>query len=62
MMLGKYQYEVHRLLYKWLNRRSQRRSMTWRNYSERWTTWDMPVARVMETFTSRVLRQPTKPA
>lgn len=49
MMLGKYQYEVHRLLYKWLNRRSQRRSMTWRNYCERWKTWGMPMARVMES-------------
>jgi RNA-directed DNA polymerase len=49
MMLGKYQYEVHRLLYKWLNRRSQRRSMTWRTYSERWKTWAMPAPRVMES-------------
>lgn len=62
MMLGKYQYEVHQLLYKWLNRRSQKRSMTWRNYSERWKTWDMPIARVIETFESRVLQQPPKPA
>lgn len=61
MMLGKYQYEVHRLLYKWLNRRSQRRSMIWRSYSERWKTWNMPVARVMETFTSPILRQPPRP-
>jgi len=59
MMLGKYQYAVHRLLYKWLNRRSQRRSMTWRNYNERWKTWAMPVARVMETFP---LREAPKPA
>ena len=61
-MLGKYQYEVHRLLYKWLNRRSQRRSMKWRTYCERWKTWDMPKARVVETFRSQVLRQPPKPA
>ena len=62
MMLGKYQYEVHRLLYKWLNRRSQRRSMTWRNYSECWKTWGMPAARVVETFPSPILRQSPKPA
>ena len=49
MMLGKYQHEVHRLLYKWLNRRSQRRSMTWRKYCERWKTWAMPAPRVMES-------------
>jgi hypothetical protein len=37
-------YEVHQLLYNWLNFRSQRCSMTWRNYSERWKTWGMPAA------------------
>jgi hypothetical protein len=61
-MLGKYQYEVHQLLYKWLNRRSQRRSMTWRQYCERWKTWEMPAARVVETFPSQALRQPPEPA
>jgi len=61
-MTGKYQYEVHRLLYKWLNRRSQRRSMTWKTYCERWKTWAIPEARVVETFPSQVLRQPPKPA
>lgn len=62
MMLGKYQYEVHQLLYKWLNRRSQSRSMNWRTYCERWKTWDMPMARVVETIQSRTLCQPPKPA
>ena len=61
-MLGKYQYEEHQLLYKWLNRRSQRRSMTWRQYCERWKTWDIPAARVVETFPSPILRQSPKPA
>lgn len=62
MMLGKYQYEVHRLLYKWLNRRSQRRSMTWRTYCEQWKTWDMPEGRVVETLPGQTLCQPLKPA
>lgn len=62
MMLGKYQYEVHRLLYKWLNRRSQRRSMTWRTYCERWKAWDMPAARVVEIWQNPVLHPPPKPA
>jgi RNA-directed DNA polymerase len=61
-ILGKYRYEVRWLLFKWLNRRSQRRSMTWRNYSERWKTWAMPVARVVETFPGHRLIQPPKPA
>jgi len=33
MMTARYQREAMRLLYKWLNRRSQRRSMTWRQFS-----------------------------
>ncbi|MFA9210024.1 MAG: carbohydrate porin, partial [Yersinia sp. (in: enterobacteria)] len=49
--LGKYQYEVYLLLYKWLNRRSQRRSMTQKSYSERWKTWDIPTA-LIEYFNS----------
>jgi group II intron reverse transcriptase/maturase len=56
-MLGKYQYEVYRLLYKWLNRRSQRRSMTMKSYSERWKTWDLPTARVVEAYPRKTLRQ-----
>lgn len=32
-MLGNYQYEVNRLLYKWLNRRSQRKSFTWEKFN-----------------------------
>jgi hypothetical protein len=44
-----FQYEVRQLLYKWLNRRSQRRSMKWRTYGERWKTWAMPAPRVMES-------------
>ena len=58
----RYQYEMHRLLYKWLNRHSQRRSMTWRPYCERWKTWEMPAARVVETFPSQALHRPPKPA
>lgn len=32
-MLIRYQYEVNRLLYKWLNRRSQRKSFTWEKFN-----------------------------
>lgn len=61
-MLGKYQYEVYLLLFKWLNRRSQRRSMTQKSYAERWKTWDIPTARVVEEYPKKTLRQTPKPA
>ena len=48
-MTAKYQREVHRLLYKWLNRRSQRRSMTWTQFGRRVPGWDLPPPRVVET-------------
>lgn len=48
VMLGKYQWEVRRLLYKWLNRRSQRRSMTWAVFARRWKRWRLPEARIVE--------------
>lgn len=32
-MLSNYQYEVNRLLFKWLNRRSQRKSFTWEKFN-----------------------------
>ncbi len=54
-MLAKYQYEVYRLLYKWLNRRSQRRSMTKKSYSERWKTWGLPTARIVEEYPKKAL-------
>jgi RNA-directed DNA polymerase len=49
MMTAKYQREVNRLLYKWLNRRSQRRSMTWTQFGRRLPGWDLPPPRVVET-------------
>lgn len=48
VMLGKYQWEVWRLLYKWLNRRSQRRSMTKADMTLWWKRWRVPTARVVE--------------
>jgi len=45
-MLAKYDLETKRLLYKWLNRRSQRRSMTWTQFSRRWPNWGLPPPRV----------------
>lgn len=61
-MLGKYQYEVYQLLYKWLNRRSQRHSMTQKSDSERWKTWDLPKARIVEEIPKKSLTPSPRPA
>ncbi len=45
-MLAKYDLETKRLRYKWLNRRSQRRRMTWTQFSRRWLDWGLPPLRV----------------
>jgi len=47
-MLSKYDLEAKRLLFKWLNRRSQRRSMTWKQYIERLESWELPPPRIVE--------------
>lgn len=33
-MLGSFLHRVNHLLYKWLNRRSQKRSLTWQGYND----------------------------
>jgi RNA-directed DNA polymerase len=55
MMTGRYQREAMRLLYKWLNRRSQRRSMTWRQFTARQPGWKLPPPRVVETRSASAL-------
>ncbi|MEZ5325713.1 MAG: hypothetical protein R3F19_11700 [Verrucomicrobiales bacterium] len=41
--------EVMRLVFKWLNRRSQRRSFTWTKFSELWTkAWQIQAPRCVE--------------
>jgi hypothetical protein len=61
-MTAKYQREVNRLLYKWLNRRSQRRSMTWTQFGRRLPGWDLPPPRVVELPLTPVLRPTPRPA
>jgi len=46
--LGKYQNLVQKIVQKWLNRRSQRRSYTWKGFSEMWKSWGMPAPRIVE--------------
>jgi RNA-directed DNA polymerase len=41
-------YHAKRLVYKWLNRRSQRKSFTWTAFAEAWMRWKMPSPRVIE--------------
>ena len=47
-MVANYFFEVGLLVYKWLNRRSQRRSMTWTQFAARWKQWQMPSPRMVE--------------
>ena len=47
-MLARYYCAVQRMLYKWLNRRSQRRSMTWAQFQRRLPGWELPPPRVVE--------------
>ncbi|NLT71818.1 MAG: hypothetical protein GXX91_14165 [Verrucomicrobiaceae bacterium] len=60
MMTARYQREAMRLLYKWLNRRSQRRSMTWRQFTARQPGWKLPPPRVVETRSASALQAAVK--
>jgi RNA-directed DNA polymerase len=44
-----YQWQVQKLLHKWLNRRSQRRSFTWKQFSTWLMTW-YPKARIVHRW------------
>jgi group II intron reverse transcriptase/maturase len=41
-MLNKYYQQVIRIVYKWINRRSQRRSCNWQGYKEMLTYYNIP--------------------
>lgn len=50
-MTGNYLREVTKLVFKWLNRRSQRKSYTWTKFSKRWYgDWQIPRPRVVEKW------------
>ncbi|MEO7099296.1 MAG: hypothetical protein ABI162_08035 [Luteolibacter sp.] len=59
-MLSAYGFEVTRLLYKWLNRRSQRRSMTWTQFTARQPGWKLPPPRIVETRSASALQAAVK--
>ena len=53
-MTWRYHAAVMRLVFKWLNRRSQRRSFTWTKFSELWTNaWQIPAPRCVEQGEAR---------
>ncbi|HTF24429.1 MAG TPA: group II intron reverse transcriptase/maturase [Candidatus Limnocylindria bacterium] len=47
--LSRYAYETSRILYRWLNRRSQRRSCTWQAFNRLLKRFKVPPPRVVET-------------
>ncbi len=46
--LWDYAWNAKRLVLKWLNRRSQRRSYTWTTFEEAWQRWKIPSPKVIE--------------
>jgi len=46
--LWKFAWFAQQLVYKWLNRRSQRRSFTWASFAKAWERWEIPSPRVVE--------------
>ena len=48
-------YEAtRRSLYKWLNRRSQRKSISWRGFNRLWNRYHMPSPRIVEQSNQRM--------
>jgi len=45
---GRFAWFAQRLVYKWLNRRSQRRSYNMTAFMEAWERWEIPMPRVVE--------------
>ena len=41
-------WHAKRLVFKWLNRRSQRKSFTWATFAPAWERWQIPMPRVIE--------------
>jgi group II intron reverse transcriptase/maturase len=43
-----YWHHAQKVVYKWLNRRSQRRSYNWTSFADMWQTMGIPVPRIVE--------------
>jgi len=46
--LQRYWKEVQKILWKWLNRRSQRKSYKLKGFDMMWKNWGMPGPRIVE--------------
>lgn len=46
--LWDYAWNAKRLVHKWLNRRSQRRSYNWTKFHEAWERWEIPSPQIYE--------------
>ena len=46
--ITRYYHEVQKLVYKWLNRRSQRKSFTGSAFGAAWERWAMPAPKIRE--------------
>ncbi len=57
--LTRYAHEVKGLVFKWLNRRSQRKSYTWPAFTAAWASWKLPPPVITETPPPRSARQRT---
>jgi group II intron reverse transcriptase/maturase len=55
--LSQFHEATCRVVFKWLNRRSQRRSMTWPEFDRLLTRFDVPPPRIVETNQGRWPRQ-----
>ncbi len=54
---GTYAYHVRGLIFKWLNRRSQRKSFNWTEYNAAWERWKLPAPQVNEKPSPKFARQ-----
>lgn len=53
--LNQYEYQVHGLLYKWLNRRSQKRSYTWKALDRAMERFRVPRPKIVEAGRKRII-------
>ena len=50
-MTGRYLQAIQELMFKWLSRRSQRKSYTWKKFMKHWNgDWKIPRPRVVEKW------------
>ena len=52
-----YAHHARGLVFKWLNRRSQRKSFNWAEFNAAWTRWNLAVPRVTEKPSPKFARQ-----